>query len=65
MAKKRTARSREPDTKAGFERIEFQSPIGLTAMIDAAAKALGLTRSAYIRQAVILQIRRDQQGNEN
>jgi hypothetical protein len=59
VAKKQTARAEEPAPESGIERIEFQAPIGWTKKIDAAAKAVGLSRSAYIRQAVALQIRRD------
>ena len=56
VAKKQTA---EQDTGPGFERIEFQAPVGTSDKIDAAAKQLGLSRSAYIRQAVFLQLKRD------
>jgi hypothetical protein len=66
MAKKQTKRPIDKD-ECGFERIEFQAPaeLALTAKFDAAAKALGLSRNAYIRRAVLLQIRRDQQPTEN
>ena len=42
-----------------FERVEFQAPPGWTTEVDAAAGALGMSRSAYIRMAVARQMERD------
>ena len=43
-----------PLAEPPFERLEFQAPIGFTKRLDAARKKRGLSRSAYIRQAVLL-----------
>jgi hypothetical protein len=50
MAKRR--RRGRPPKDDGFERIELQVPEGWTDAIDRVARALGLSRSSYIRQAV-------------
>jgi hypothetical protein len=47
MAKKRTA------PKPDAERIELQVSAGFTAEVDRVAAAVGLSRSAYIRQACL------------
>jgi ribbon-helix-helix CopG family protein len=61
VAKKR------PDTppatktpKPSFERIEFQAPAGFQDRIDRIRGARGLSRSAYIRQAVLLLMQEDE-----
>jgi hypothetical protein len=56
MAKKKKP---EPAKGPEFERIEIQVPKGFTAQVDAAAARVGLSRSAYIRQATLLKIRQD------
>jgi hypothetical protein len=60
MAKKKAA-PRPPDE---VERIEFVAPAGFTAQVDAEAAALGLTRSAYIRQAVSRAMQADRRQRE-
>jgi hypothetical protein len=37
----------------GFDRIEIQVPLGWAEQLDAVASLVGLSRSAYIRQAVM------------
>ena len=54
--------SAAPDPVPSFERIEFQAPLGFTASLDKACKKRGLSRAAYIRQAVLLLIERDKES---
>jgi hypothetical protein len=58
MARKKADSKPRPD----FERIEFHAPIGFQARIDKAAWRRGLSRSAYIRQAVLLLIVDDEKN---
>ena len=53
MAKKKGAP--KPDT----ERIELQVPVGFTAALDRVAASVGLSRSAYIRQACLERMAQD------
>jgi metal-responsive CopG/Arc/MetJ family transcriptional regulator len=48
-----------------FERIEIHVPIGFTARIDAAAmKVGGLSRSAFIRNAILAKLKEvEEDGN--
>lgn len=66
VARKRTD-AIQPQQEPPFERVELQAPPGWTEQVDAAAKALGMSRSAYIRMAVAKQMRRDrqEQGGED
>jgi hypothetical protein len=50
MAKKR---GRPRKQTPGFDRIELQAPIGWAEQVDAIAAMVGLSRSAYIRQATM------------
>lgn len=63
VAKKKTNSERNnaqpAPTNPDFERLEFQAQIGFTADLDKARKKRGLSRSAYIRQAVLLLIQED------
>lgn len=50
----------QPEEPEGdSERIEFQAPPGFTAKVDAAARKASMSRSAYIRNACLKQIKRD------
>jgi hypothetical protein len=60
MAKKKKQEP-EPVKEPGFERIEIQVPLGFTARLDAARQRRGLSRSAYIRQAVLLAVEQDEE----
>jgi hypothetical protein len=53
MAKKKRGRPRKPGAAPEFDRIEIQAPLGWGEQVDAIAALLGLTRSSYIRQAVM------------
>ena len=58
MAKKKADSTPRPE----FERIEFQAPIGFQERIDRVAALRGLSRSAYIRQAVLLMVQQDEKN---
>lgn len=63
---KKSSKAEKPAGPA-FERVELQVPIGWTATVDEAAAAMGLSRAAYIRQAVARQMARDRkelEGND-
>lgn len=62
LAKRKGDKS--PVGQPTFERIELQAPLGWTAMIDAAAAALGVSRSAYIRMALIRQMEADKKAKQ-
>jgi hypothetical protein len=65
VAKKRTARPPDITTasdEANFDRVEFQAPPGWAEEVDAAAKALGMKRSAYIRMAVNMRMKEDRKS---
>lgn len=48
MAKKKGGK---PTSEQPFERVEFQAPPDWVVQLDTAARAVGLSRSAYIRLA--------------
>jgi hypothetical protein len=52
MAKKR-GRPTKQEPAPGNDRIELAAPAGWAAQVDAIAALVGLSRSAYIRQAVM------------
>lgn len=56
VAKTRTGPPAEP---SDFERIEFQAKPGFLDRLDRARATRGLSRSAYIRQAIILMMNQD------
>lgn len=58
VAKK--AKPSPPSPEPPFERIEFQAPVGFTARLDRARRRRGLSRSAYVRQAVLLLMEEDE-----
>lgn len=62
VANKAASPSPPPSAEPPFERIEFQAPIGFSAGLDRARRKRGLSRSAYIRQAVLLLIEEDTRG---
>lgn len=69
--RERVGRKKSPPASSGesppnppVERVEFQVPPGWTADVDAAANALGMSRSAYIRMAVARQMDRDRRERE-
>jgi hypothetical protein len=61
VAKRKARPPEQPPADLDFERIEFQVPLGWTDRIDADAKAVGLSRSAYIRQAILLKRKKDKE----
>lgn len=67
VAKKqgRTPRPPEgPPVEPQPERVEMQVPFGWIAAVDAAARAVGLSRSAYIRLAVARLMQSDRKAQE-
>jgi len=60
MARKKP--DEQPSTEPPFERVEFQAPPDWVKQLDAAAKAMGMSRSAYIRAACIRQMQADQKA---
>lgn len=62
VAKKKSRSAPLPDPSPSFERIEFQAPVGFTASLDRARRERGLSRAAYIRQAVLLLMQQDKRG---
>lgn len=58
VAKKKNP-AQPPPTEPPFGRIELQAPPDWIAQLDAAAAALGMSRSAYIRMACNRQMARD------
>jgi metal-responsive CopG/Arc/MetJ family transcriptional regulator len=60
MGKRKTNPPPPPPQEPAFERIEIQVPIGFTKRIDAYAEKKGrMSRSAYIRNAILRQFRED------
>jgi len=57
---KRDQKEGRKASRASFERIEFQAPVGFLKRIDRLCARRGLSRSAYIRQAVLLLMREDE-----
>jgi Ribbon-helix-helix protein, copG family len=49
----------QPSSEPRFERIEFQVPIGFTARLDKVRRRRGLSRSAYVRQAILFLMEED------
>jgi hypothetical protein len=61
----RRKKVRPPDAPEGpdFERIEIQVPRGWTARIDRAARPEGMSRSGYIRSAILDKLKRSEAGD--
>lgn len=57
---------RTPSAEPPFERVEFQASPEWVQQLDAAARAVGVSRSAYIRLACnkLMQADRREQGGE-
>lgn len=62
MPTARTKANRKYNEKA-YDRIEFTVPKGEKAEIAAAAKCVGLSMNAFIKEAVKEKIARDQKDN--
>lgn len=60
MAKKKPDGPRQAK-EPSYDRIEFQAPVDWVEQLDAAANAVGLSRSAYIRLAVNKLMQADKQ----
>lgn len=59
VAKRKSDKPTTPASQPAFERVEFQAPPNWLPLLDAAAAALGLSRSAYIRMACNRQMEAD------
>lgn len=61
---KKQGRSQEtgPPEPPQYERVEFQAEPGFLARLDRLRRKRGLSRSAYIRQAVLVQMEHDSKG---
>jgi len=61
VSKKQPSKSAsQPSAEEEVDRVEFQAPVSWVAKLDeAAAAALGLSRSTYIRMACNRQMKRD------
>jgi hypothetical protein len=64
MARKKPKPAAPSPEEAGFGRIELQAPPEWIAELDAVAKSMGLSRSAYIRQACNRQMAADRRQLE-
>ena len=64
VAKKQQGGDRRPEQAPAFDRVEFQAPPNWVLLVDAAAEALGVSRSAYIRMAVNRQMDADRRARE-
>lgn len=61
VAKRKKPEQPEPVQEgASFDRFEMQVPPGWLQRVDRVAKSLGLSRSAYIRQATNLKLATDE-----
>lgn len=63
VGKRQAPRHPSPD-EPPFDRVEFQAPPEWVRQLDAAAEALGLARSAYIRMACNRQMDADRRARE-
>lgn len=61
MAKKKPG-GETPEGEQAFDRVEFQAPPSWVKKLDAAAAALGVSRSAYIRMACNKQMQADRKA---
>lgn len=55
---------RKPPKEPTSDRVEFQAPIEWVQQLDAAAAALGMGRSAYIRMSCNRQMEADRKARE-
>lgn len=64
----RVGKQRDPRASSSktppFDRVEFQAPPDWVQQLDAAAEALGMGRSAYIRMACNRQMDADRRARE-
>lgn len=55
----------QPQESLIGDRVEFQAPTDWVTRLDAAASALGMSRSAYIRMACNRQMQSDNRSSEH
>lgn len=62
VTKRKTPKDQIPE-EPGYVRVEFQAPPEWLDQVDAAAKDLGMSRSAYIRMATTRQMQSDKRAD--